>query len=60
MLHRLIHISLSPDKLLDKNWSDAPEQLMATAYERFVSWVLPRELEDIGIESTPQYDLYED
>ena len=33
---------------------------MARVYERLGSQVLPRELEDLGIEDTPQYDPYED
>ena len=33
---------------------------MARVYERLGSQVLPRELEDIGLEHTPQYDPYED
>ena len=33
---------------------------MARVYERLGSQVLQRELEDIGLESIPQYDLYED
>ena len=33
---------------------------MARVYERLGSHVLPRELEDLGLEDTPQYDLYED
>ena len=33
---------------------------MARVYEKLVAQVLPRELEDTGLESTPQYDLYKD
>ena len=33
---------------------------MARVYERLGSWVLPRELEDIGLENIPLYDPYED
>ena len=33
---------------------------MARVYERWGSCVFPRELEDIGLENTPQYDPYED
>ena len=33
---------------------------MARVYERFGSQVLPRKLEDIGLENTLQYDPYED
>ena len=33
---------------------------MARVYERLGSWVLPRELENIGLENTPQYNPYED
>ena len=33
---------------------------MTRVYERWGSWVLPRELEDIGLEKIPEYDPYED
>ena len=33
---------------------------MAKVYERLESHVLPKELEDVGLENTPQYDPYED
>ena len=33
---------------------------MSRVYERLGSHVLPRELEDLGLEDTPQYDPYED
>ena len=33
---------------------------MASVYESLGSWILQRELEDKGLISTPQYDLYED
>ena len=33
---------------------------MTRVYERLGSGILPRELEDLGLEQTPQYDLYED
>ena len=33
---------------------------MARIYKRLGSWVLPRELEVIGLVSTPQYDPYVD
>ena len=33
---------------------------MARVYDRLGSQVLPRDLNDIGQENTPQYDLYED
>ena len=60
VLHRLTYRPLTPDELLDKNGSDAREQFMARVHERLGSWVLPRELDDIGLENTPQYDPYED
>ena len=44
----------------DKDGSDAQEQFMGRVYERVGSWVLPRELEGIGLENTPLYDPYED
>ena len=33
---------------------------MARVYERWGPLVLPRELDDIRFENTPQYDIYED
>ena len=33
---------------------------MSRVYERLGSHILPRELEDLGLEKTPQYDPYED
>ena len=33
---------------------------MARVYKRLGSPVLPKELEDIELENTPQYDPYED
>ena len=53
VLHRSTYRSLTPDELLDQDGPDAWEQYMATVYERLRSQVLPRELEDIGLESTP-------
>ena len=46
--------------MLDKDGSDVQEQFMARVYEMLGSWVLPRELEDIRLAITPQYDLSED
>ena len=60
MLHRSTYRPLTPDELLDKDWSDAQEQFMARVYERLGSCVLPRELEDLGLGNIPQYDPYED
>ena len=53
------YCSLTPNELLDKDGSDAWEWFMVRVYERLGSHVLPRELEDLGLENTPQYDLYE-
>ena len=60
MLHKSTYRLLTPDVVLDKDGSDAQEQFMAGVYERLGSQVLPRDLEDIGLENAPQYDLYED
>ena len=60
MLHRSTYRPLTPDELADKDGSDAWEQFIARVYEKLGSWVLPRELEDIGLENTSQYDPYED
>ena len=51
---------LTPDELSDKDRSDAQNQFMPRVHERLWSWVLPRELENVGLENNPQYDLYED
>ena len=52
------HVGHIPDKLLDKDGSDAQEQFMARVCEKMGFLVLPRELEDIGLENTLQYDPY--
>ena len=33
---------------------------MASVNEKLGPWVLPRNLEDLELENTPKYDLYED
>ena len=60
VLHRSTYQPSNPDELLDKDGSDAQEPLMARVHERLGSCVLPRNLEDLWIENTPQYDPYED
>ena len=60
MLHRSIDRLLTPDEIADKDGSDAQEQFIARVYEKLGSWVLSRELEDIGLEIIPQYNRYED
>ena len=60
VLHRSTYRLLTPDESLDKDGSDAQEQFTMRVYDRLGSQVLPRELEDIGLKSTPQYDPYED
>ena len=60
VLHRSTHQPLTLDELLDRDGSDVQEQIMSRVYERLGSHVLPRELEDLGLEDTPQYDPYED
>ena len=59
MLHRSTYQTLTPCELLDKDGSDAQDQFMARVYESLGSHVLPRELEDVGLEDTPQYNPYE-
>ena len=51
---------LTPDELLDKDGSDVREQFMARVHEKLRSQVLLRELEDIWLEITMQYNPYED
>ena len=46
--------------MLDRDRSDAREQFMSKVCERLGSCIIPRELEDLGLEDTPQYDPYED
>ena len=53
-------MTINSIQLLDRDGSDAQEQFMARVYDRLGSSVLPRELEDLGLENTPQYDPYED
>ena len=60
VLLRSTYMLLSPDELLDKDGSGAQDYLMARVYERLGSQVLPRELQDIGLKSTSQYDPYKD
>ena len=60
VLQRLTYRPLTADELSDKDWSNAQDQLMARVYEWLGSCILPRELEDIGLKSTLQYDPYED
>ena len=60
VFHRSTYRPLTPDELLDNDRTDAQEQFIARVCEKLVSWVLPRELEDIRLECTPQYDPYED
>ena len=60
VLHRSTYRLLTPDKLLDKDGSDAWDQFMARGYEKFGPQVLLRVLEYIGLENTPQHDPHED
>ena len=58
VIHRSTYRPLTQDKIADKDGSDTSEQFMARVHENLGSWILPRELEDIEQENTPQYDLY--
>ena len=58
VFHRSTNCPLTLDELLDRDGSDAQDQLMARVYERLGSHVLSRELEDVGLENTPHYDPY--
>ena len=51
---------LTPDELFDKDGSDTREQFMARVYEKLGSKMLQIEFEDIWLENTPHYVLYED
>ena len=61
---QVLHISrcrsLTQDKIADKDGSDALEQFMARVYERLELQVIPRELDDIGLDITLLYYPYED
>ena len=59
VLYRSAQRQLTPDELLDRDRPNAQEEYMARVYEKLGSQVLPRQLEDIGLEKTP-HDLYED
>ena len=56
VLHRSTYRPFSTDVFLYKDGSDAQEQFTARVYEMLGSWVLPRELEDIGLENARQYE----
>ena len=58
VLHWSTYRPLTSDELLHKDRK--PKQFMARVYDRLGSKVLPRALEDIGLENIPQYDPYED
>ena len=60
VFHRSTYQPLIPDELLDRDGSDSREQFMARVYKRLGSCILPRELDDLGLEDTPQYDTCED
>ena len=60
VLHRSTYRPWTPDEVLDKEGKEAQDQFMARVYERLGSWVLPRDMADMGLENTLQYDLYED
>ena len=60
VFHRSTYWPVTSDKLLDRDRSDAWEQFIARVYERLGSHILPRALEDVVLENTPQYDPYED
>ena len=54
-----MYLLLTPDELLDRGRSDAQDQFMFRVYDKLGSCVLPRELEDLGVEYTSQYDPYD-
>ena len=60
VLHRSSYKPFTPDELLDNNGSDAQEKIIARVYEELRCHVLPRELDDIWLENTTQYNLYKD
>ena len=60
VLHRSTYQPLTPDELLDKDESDAQDQLIARVYEILGSQVCPRVLEDVEWDNTQLYDPYDD
>ena len=60
VLHKSTFIPFTSDDLVDKEGQDACYQFVIRVYNRLGSWVLPRDLEDKGLENTPQYDPYKD
>ena len=54
MLNRSTYIPLTPDDITDKVTINAQEQFMVRVHKKLGSWVLPREMEDIGLDKTPQ------
>ena len=60
VLHQWTYRPLTPHELLDKDGSNDKEKFKARVCEKLGSQVLPKELEDIRLENTPQYDPYED
>ena len=57
---RSINRALTPDEIAEKEGPYTYEQFMAKAHEKFEFWVLPRKLEESGLENIPQCDLYKD
>ena len=51
---------MTPSEIADTDGLDAREQFMAKVYEKFESRVLPKELENIGLENTQKYGLCDD
>ena len=60
VLQRSMYRLLTQDELAKTDGSDAQDYFIARVYENLESFVLPKELQDIGLENIPQYDLYDD
>ena len=60
VLQRLMYRPLILKEVADEDGLDVQEQYMARVYKKWGSWFLPRELDDIGLEMTSQYDPYEE
>ena len=54
------YLTFDPNEIADNDESDAQDNFMTRVPEKLGSWVLHRELEDIGLKMTSQYSPYED
>ena len=60
VLHRSTHKPLTLDELSDQEGHVALEQFMISVHVKLGSWIIPRDLGDIGLEKFPQYCTHKD